>query len=310
MSKIKRTDQFDIDDHRAELEMLLPRKIKVLILEGSTDRLLLKLLINEAKLLGKKNVKVFSMGSLGSRNCKGDIITLFNTTEDIQNNELVLGLVDKDLDEPLETNFHNLLETEYNDLDCYLIHFSSFFHFAVELLDNLSLRRKLGFFPSGELDRFRDYLVESLIPLSQARIMNNKFRIPFNKILPKSPSAIRGNRHKLFKKFLDENWMITEESLHSFLVQSEKCDRVDWGEFFSEYERKETNSYITVTNGHDLVSLLACIVNESNTHRYKSDLEIEEALRLSTRIEAYEEFSITKKIKSWIFDDAIIPRTQ
>ncbi|PFN99467.1 hypothetical protein COJ63_23290 [Bacillus cereus] len=297
----KRTDQFDSEDHITELEILLSGKKKILILEGKSDRDFFKLLLSKSP----NDIHPFCIGDQKSKDCKTDLIKLFEGYERIQNNDKVLGVIDKDLAAGYKFSFQNLLHTELHDLDCYYLYFSSFERFVVQLLDDDKLIDRIGFKPSEDIEKFLVYLERALAPLTKLRLINSKFKVPFNKILKKSPAVEREKRHTKFSRFINDDLFIDEEKLITCLFSSGLCSHVDGHELKKAYLGLKCTDIKYYSNGHDLISILTNIVNFGRkTKDKKTDLEVEEALRLVTDLNVFQEYPCTQKVMKWVFEVA------
>lgn len=300
--KNKRPDQFDMEDNITELEMLLLRKKKILILEGSSDRSFFKFLLAKSS----EDIQTFCMGEKGSKSCKTDLIGLFEQYTDIQDNNLVLGVFDKDLEEKFEFDFQNLLYTEFHDLDCYHMYFSSFERFVVEFLDEPVIAKKMGFNPSKDIEKTRNFIERALAPLSILRLINKdeKLRIPLNKILPKSPAPIRKSRYEIFGEFINHDLFIDDEKLIHYIVSHSLGKHLDAKKIRTAYVNSSYSNIKFFSNGHDLISLLTHLVNVGRRWKDdKDDLEIEESLRLSTDLNSFQEYTFTKKIMGWVLGE-------
>jgi hypothetical protein len=292
-NKIK-PDNLELADHIAELELLLLSNNNIFIVEGKSDLDFFKIPLKSTK----KKILPFVIGEKGSTNCRNDIIELFNNVSSIQNNPKVLAIIDKDLIENEIPNYNNLIQTELCDLDCYYVFCSNFFNFVVQLTDNEKINKALGFTPIDNINGFREFLLRALLPLTKMRLINSDIKIPFNKLLKKSPVEQRKERYKKFNKFLDKQYFIDLDLFYRYLVTNTGYNNVNLLNLKHKLDEINIENLINVTNGHDLISLVTVIIKIANPDY--DDIKTEKALRLSMNIDIYSEYEFTNIVKNWI----------
>jgi len=297
MNVIKKTDEYDYFDIEAELSILIKGKEKILILEGESDLRFFRLLLNRTD-----TVLPFC---INSHDCKTDLIKLFKNNESIQNNKRILGIIDKDLDDynNLKYKYNNLIVTDFADLDCYMIYFSSFENFLIEYLNKDSVKETFGFLPALNIEKFRRIIHDSLIEFTKLRIANDNFnlQIPLGKIFKKSPIKDRKDRYKKFSKIISKDFKVQHKTLFSYIFSTGMCKNIDMGSCLEKFNVIKSDKYDLYTNGHDIISILTCICNAHNPT--KNDIEIEQSLRLTLNKEVFKEFNCTYIVSNWIFDD-------
>ncbi|MBU3568663.1 DUF4435 domain-containing protein [Priestia aryabhattai] len=292
MNKIK-PDDLESIDHISELEMYLPTKKNIFIVEGRSDLEFFNLLLTKTN----KNIIPFVMGDKGSNNCRQDIINLFDSIKEIQDNPNVIGVIDADFNTNENIKYNNLKKTEFCDLDCYLIFANNFLNFVINLLVNEKIIKSIGMNPGENLEVFRKYLLTALLPLSKMRSINGELQIPFNDILKKSPAPQRKERYKKLSKFIDKQYYFNLELFYRYLTSNIGKYRIELSDLIEKLDLIELTNLDVVTNGHDLISLLTLLI-KVNKSEY-DDLKTEEALRLTMNLEMFDEFELTRQVKIW-----------
>ncbi|WP_194842089.1 DUF4435 domain-containing protein [Gracilibacillus salitolerans] len=289
-----RPDELDLKDNIAELEIHLKSNKKIFIVEGKGDLDYFKLLLDRAE----EVITPFVVGDKSTNNCRGEIINIFDVLPEVQNNPNVIGIIDRDFNQNTFDKFTNLKQTEYCDLDCYYVYGSNFNNFVSQLVSHYKITNKIGFNPLDNIDHFREYLLECLLPLTKMRLKNDLLNIPFNRVLKKSPIQDRKDRHKKFLKFLNDDFTINMNVFYTYLSSNGSLRHFECQELLDVINSFQVTNKLHVSNGHDLISLITAII-KSYRNDY-DDIKTEEALRLTMNIEVFEEFELTRSVKKWI----------
>ncbi|MEC0129517.1 MULTISPECIES: DUF4435 domain-containing protein [Paenibacillus] len=291
---MNRTDDIDYQYDVSEFEIHLLTKKKIILLEGNSDLKFLKILLN------KTEPNSIIPYCINGNNSKTQLISLFNDFPHIQNNNLYLGIVDKDLDD-LTVSFSNLIYTDFPDLDCYYLHFSGFRNFVNEYFDNIKTSETLGFNPVHNIPKFINFIITAIDPLTILRLISksNAYNIPLGKVFVKSPVNERRDRHKKFKKIINDNNIICKDKLFTYLMSSPHCDNTILNAAKHTCEDFKESNLTYQTNGHDLISFITYLYNLTNNIK-KDDVEIEESLRLTIHIDMFNEYPNIQKVSNWI----------
>ncbi|WES34906.1 DUF4435 domain-containing protein [Ruminiclostridium papyrosolvens DSM 2782] len=302
----KRPDKIDINYLKALLDMLIPSKRKIILLEGSTDIDFLKILTDKSE----KDILFIDA------NGKPNIEQLFIDITELQNNQYILGVVDKDFGDIFEKKYEwdNILQTDFTSIEYYYIYYSGFYSFAREILSKEGINKFLGFQPSLDLDRFKSFLHTSLKALTKLRVLcfKNGYHIPINNIFSTYKDKQRkfvdsNNRYKKFKNIFDPKLFILDVNLLLTNIRTskeytEKCSCLDFEKVKEEYNLFEIDESLILTNGHDLISYITCLYNKYSNSNTKGDRDIEEIMRCSITEEMFDEYECTKQIRQWILN--------
>lgn len=285
-----RPDKFDYEVFEIELLNIAKTGKKCLILEGSSDKLFFRNMLNE-----NRDILVVCVNSTDSKN---HMISFFNNNEFIQENQNVIGVIDRDLDLN-ERLYSNLIVTRFNDIENYYFQFESFKNFIYEYFDAEDIKRIFNVDEINNISLIRENIYKKVSKLTKLRLASNNFnlQIPLGKVFKKSPEDERKKRYKKVAKTIDKNFEICEEKLIRYMYSSTDYNKHSANEIIEKVQEINITDIDFCTNGHDLVSLIAVIINDKSSI---DDIRVEESLRLTVQKENYYEFEELLNIYNWI----------
>lgn len=286
-----RPDEFDYEVFEIECVNIVRTGRKCLILEGSSDKLFFRNMLNE-----NKDVLVICVNSTDSKN---HLISIFRNNKLIQENKNVIGVIDRDLDSN-EMAYSNLIVTRFNDIENYYFQFKSFKNFIYEYFEDKDIKRIFNVDEINNISLIRENIYKKLLELTKLRVASHNFNleIPLGRAFKKSPEDERRKRHKKVAKTISENFEICEEKLIRYIYSSTNYNKYSTNVVSKKIQEININNINCCTNGHDLVSLIAVIINSKRA--IMDDIRVEESLRLTVRKEDYYDFEELLNIYNWI----------